>query len=115
MNPAEQYIVNQPEPYRSILLYLQAVIEKTVPEVELKYKYQIPFYYIFGKPFCYFNASHKKQYVDVGFWQGQNINIHQEYLVKENRKMIVSLRYKSLEDINKEVLVDVLLFAKNLY
>ena len=65
MNPAEDYILNQPEPYRSMLMHL--LIEHTIPEAELKYKYKIPFYYIFGKPFCYFNASHKKQFVDVGF------------------------------------------------
>ena len=76
MNPAENYILNQPEPYRSILFHLQVVIESTLPEVELLYKYKIPFYYINKKPFCYLNASHKKQFVDLGFWKGNKIQIH---------------------------------------
>lgn len=45
MNPAEDYIYNQPEVYRAILMHLQVVIEQTIPEIELKYKWRIPFYY----------------------------------------------------------------------
>lgn len=115
MNPAENYILNQPEPYRSILLHLQVVIENTLPEIELHYKYKIPFYYIHKKPFCYLNASHKKQFVDLGFWKGNQINIHQEHLITENRKMMVSLRYKAQEDINEAILMDVLKKAESLY
>ncbi|NNL61027.1 MAG: DUF1801 domain-containing protein, partial [Flavobacteriaceae bacterium] len=46
MNPAEEYILNQPEPFRSILMHLQVVLEHTLPEAELKYKWRIPCYYI---------------------------------------------------------------------
>jgi len=115
VNPAENYILNQPEPYRTILLHLQVVIENTIPEVDLLYKYKIPFYYINKKPFCYLNASHKKQFVDLGFWKGNKIEIHQEHLVTENRKMMMSLRYKSLEDVNDTVLIEVLKKAESLY
>ena len=115
MNPAENYILKQPEPYRTILLQLQLLIEQTIPELELKYKWKIPFYYYKGKPFCYFNASHKKQYVDVGLVKGKLINVHQEYLVGEKRKKMVSLRYTSIDDINAEVLIEVLEKARSLY
>ena len=115
MNPAEDYILNQPEPFRSMLLHLQLLIEHAIPEAELKYKYKIPFYYIFGKPFCYFNASHKKQFVDVGFCKGDQIQIHKKHHVTENRKMMISLRYKSLKDIDDSIFIDVILEAKSLY
>ncbi len=115
MNPAEDYILNQPEPYRSILLHLQVVIEHTIPILDLKYKYKIPFYYINNKPFCYLNASHKKKFVDLGFCKGNKIQIYQEHLVTEHRKVMVSLRYKRLEDINDKVLREVLLKAASLY
>jgi len=115
LNPAENYIINQPEPYRDILLFLQIVVEKTIPELELKYKYKIPFYYLNGKPFCYFNASHKKQFVDIGFCRGNQIEIYKEYLVSENRKKMTSLRYTSLAKIDNQILVGVLGFAKKLY
>ncbi len=115
MNPAEQYILNQEEPFRSILLQIQVIVENTVPELALKYKYRIPFYYIKNKPFCYLNASTKKQYVDIGFWKGNEIKIHEDYLVTEKRKMMVSLRYFKLEEIDDLVLREVLLKAANLY
>jgi len=115
MNPAENYIINQPEPYRSILLHLQVIIEHTIPEVELKHKYKIPFYYINNKPLCYLNASHKKQFVDVGFWMGTKIQSHKEHQVTENRKQMFSLRYTSLEMINNTVLIEILKEAITLY
>ena len=115
MNPAENYIIKQPEPYRDILLYLQVLVERTIPELELKYKYKIPFYYLNGKPFCYFNASHKKQFVDVGFCKGNQIEIHKEYLVAEKRKKMTSLRYTNLEEVDAQILIEVLKDAKKLY
>ena len=115
MNPAENYILNQPEPYRSILLHLQIVIENTIPEVELLYKYKIPFYYIHKKPFCYLNASHKKQFVDLGICKGKHVKIHEDYLITEKRKKMASLRYKNPENIDERVLIEVLKKMKSLY
>ncbi len=115
MRSSEKYILEQPEPYREMLLYLQTVVESTLPKLELKYKYKIPFYYYKGKPFCYFNASHKKKFVDVGFWKGNQIQVCHEHLVSENRKMMVSLRYFSIADVNEAVLVPVLENAIKLY
>ncbi|WP_297694783.1 DUF1801 domain-containing protein [uncultured Eudoraea sp.] len=106
MNPAENYILSQPEPYRSILLHLQSAIEQTVPEVDLKYKYKIPFYYLHGKPFCYLNQS--KNYVDLGFWKAAHLTVHLEHMTAAGRKMMRSLRYTSLEEIDHAILVEVL-------
>lgn len=106
MNPAENYILSQPEPYRSILLHLQSVIEQTVPEVDSKYKYKIPFYYLQGKPFCYMNQS--KNYVDLGFWKAAHLTVHLEHMTAAGRKMMRSLRYTSLEEIDHAILVEVL-------
>ena len=106
MNPAEQYILKQNEPFRSILLHLQVVIEHTLPETELKYKWKIPCYYIGKRPICYLNQS--KDYVDVGFWASAHLTVHLEHFTTKDRKVVKSLRYKSLEDINDTILIDVL-------
>ncbi len=106
LNPAEEYILGQPQPYRDILLYLQSVIEGSVPGVELKFKYKIPFYYIKGRPYCYLN--HSKDYVDLGFWNAAHLSVHLEQMNTEGRKMMKSLRYQSLEDIDTTVLKEVL-------
>lgn len=106
MNPAENYILNQKEPYRSILLFLQAIITRTIPDAELKFKYKVPFYYINGKPYCYLNQS--KNYIDLGFWNAQYLTVHLEYMTTAGRKMMRSLRYTTLEEIDTVVLEAIL-------
>ncbi|MCX2720602.1 DUF1801 domain-containing protein [Lentiprolixibacter aurantiacus] len=106
MNPAESYILEKPEPFRAILLHLQVVIENTVPGLELKYKYRIPFYYWQGKPFCYLNQS--RDYVDLGLASSAHLNVHLEHMITKGRKVMRSLRYTSLEEIDEKILVEVL-------
>ena len=108
MKPAEAYIINQPEPYCSILMHVQVIIEHTIPEAVLKYKWRIPCYYVGKRPVCYLNASHKKQFVDVAFWHSSYITKYKELLITENRTVVKSLRYKTLEDVNDEVLISML-------
>lgn len=115
MKPSEAYILNQPEPYRSILLNLQIIIESQIPEVELLCKWKIPFYYYKGKPFCYFNASHKRRYVDLGIVKGFQLTIHQDKLISEKRSIMKSLRYYSVDEIDNSVLVDILQDLTKLY
>ena len=112
MRPAENYILNQQEPYRGILLHLQLMIETTLPEVELKFKWNIPCFYIGKSPICYMNVSHKKKFVDLGFWNSANLTKHLDILVSEKRKVVRSLRYSTLEEIDDKILTDVL---KNAY
>ncbi len=112
MRPAENYILNQQEPYRGILLHLQLMIETTLPEVELKFKWNIPCFYIGKSAICYMNVSHKKKFVDLGFWNSANLTKHLDILVSEKRKVVRSLRYSTLEEIDDKILTDVL---KNAY
>lgn len=106
MNPAEQYILNQPEPFRSILFQLQVLIESEYPKVELKYKWKIPYYYLDNKPFCFLNVT--KGYVDVGFWMPNDVPYLKEYLVCEKRKVMRSLRYYNVSEIDPLILSKVL-------
>ena len=113
MKLQDLYILNQPENYRDILLHVVAVIEQVVPEATLEYKWKIPFFYIGKKPFCYLNASHKKQFVDVAFMDGFQLKSHQNLLIADGgRSRVKSLRYKTLEEIDNDVLIDLLKEAK---
>lgn len=115
MKPQDLYILNQPQKYRDILLHVIAVVEKVVPEATLEYKWKIPFFYLDKKPFCYLNASHKKQFVDVAFIKGFELKKNQQHLVADNgRSMVKSLRYSNLEDIDNEILISVLTEAYKL-
>ena len=87
-------------------MYLQAVIERTIPDLELKYKYKIPFYYLEGKPFCYLNQS--KDYVDLGFWNAAHLTVHLDQMISDGRKVMRSLRYKNLEELDESILIEVL-------
>ncbi|MFD2566346.1 DUF1801 domain-containing protein [Pseudotenacibaculum haliotis] len=106
MNPAEEYILGKPEPFKSILLHLQVIIEATIPELELKYKWKVPYYYLDGNPFCYLNVS--KGYVDLGFWASAHLKGYDKFLVTEKRKVVKSLRYYFPNEINQEILIDIL-------
>jgi len=116
VKPADNYILNQPEPYRSMLLHIVAVLESSVTEFEMQYRWKIPYVYHKGKPFCYLNASHKKQFVDVGFSKGFKLEKNQDVLVADGgRNTIKSLRYTTLEAIDNAVLLDVVKEAMTLY
>jgi hypothetical protein len=106
MNPAENFILNKPEPFRSMLLHLQMVIEHTLPDAELKFKWKVPFYYVNDRPICYLNQS--KDYVDVGFWNAAHLTVNLEHMTTAGRKMIKSLRFRSIEEINDKILVEIL-------
>jgi hypothetical protein len=107
LNPAETYIINQPEPFKAILIHLQVLVEHTLPEAELLYKWRIPCYYIGKRPICYLNQS--KDYVDVGFWHSAHLSKKwNNYLITENRKVVKSLRYKAPDDINDAVFIAIL-------
>jgi len=108
MKPAEDYILKQPEPYLSILLHLQLLIEQEFEGVVLKYKWKIPVYYVNGKQLCYLNVVAKKGYVDVGLWVCDKLKAYDDFLVSDGRKVVRSLRYFSLEEIDAEVLLMIL-------
>ena len=114
MNPAEDYILNQIEPQRGILLHLRTIIEFVVPEVDMKFKWGIPCFYAGKRPICYLNVSPKKKYVDIAFWNSAHLTLHTDKMVTENRKVVKSLRYFTLEEIDDKILVEVLQEAYSL-
>ncbi|TYP97987.1 uncharacterized protein DUF1801 [Tenacibaculum adriaticum] len=108
MNPVEEYMLKQEEPFKSILLHLQLLIESSFPEVEMKYKWKIPVYYLEGQPLCYLNCAVKKGFVDVGFWAKDHLENYNEFLVSEGRKVVKSLRYFSVDEVDTTILISVI-------
>ena len=109
MNPIEQHIYNQEEPYQSIMLYVRSVILKTIPTVEEKYSYRLPFFNVFDKPMLYLNVLKGTNFVDVAFVQG--IILEEKYPQLKNhnnRKQVRSLQVKSLEDFDELMFVQLL-------
>ena len=115
MKPVDQYLYNQKEPQQSIMLYLRSVILKTLPEVEEKYSYKIPFYYYDKKPMCYLNILKKTNYVDVAFIQGIFLeDKFSELKDYNNRKQVRSLQVKDLEDFDELMFTELLKEAASL-
>lgn len=115
MNPIEQHIINQKEPYQSIMLYVRSVIVRTLPEIDEKFSYKIPFYHHNKKPMCYLNVLKNTNYVDIGFVQG--IFLQERYPQLKNdskRKQVRSLQVKSLEDFDELQFVQLLKDAAKL-
>jgi hypothetical protein len=101
MKPALEYIHSSPEPYRSILLDLQLIIESAFIDVELLYKWKLPFYYRNSRMFCFLNYS--KTYVDLGIPDGILLNDpYKELIAGESRKRLRPLRFYTVEDINQQ-------------
>ena len=115
MNPAENYILSQREPYQSIMLYVRSVILKTLPEVKEKYNYSIPFYHHNKKPFLYLNILKGTDFVDVAFVQGMLLQDKFPQLKDfNNRKQVRSIQVKDLEDFDELMFVDLLKEASDL-
>ncbi|WGK63898.1 DUF1801 domain-containing protein [Croceiramulus getboli] len=108
MNPAQAYILNAPEPYKTIMLQLQMIIESTVPGLDLRFKWNVPFFYLNKtKTFCF--LKHKKDYIDLGLPYGYRLdNKHNQLIAGGNRKNLRSLRYYKPEDIDEQLLRDTL-------
>ena len=113
MKPVENYILNQQEPYQSIMLYVRSVILKTLPEVTERFSYKIPFYNIGKKPMLYLNILKGTNYVDVAFVQG--VLLEDEFPILKNynnRMQVRSVQVKSLEDFDELEFVNLLKKAK---
>jgi len=102
MKPVDDYFFSQKEPFQSIMLYVRSVILKTLPEVEERYSYRIPFYNIGKKPMVYINVLKGTNFVDVAFVQGilleKDFPILKDY---NNRKQVRSIQVNSLEEFNE--------------
>lgn len=115
MKPVDDFILRQKEPYQSIMLYVRSVILRTLPNIEEKYNYGIPFYHYNQKPFIYLNILKKTNFVDVAFVKGiilkeQFPNLR-DY---NNRKNVRSLQYNQLESIDEEMLIEIIKAAASL-
>jgi hypothetical protein len=115
MKLAEEYIIRQSDHNQAIILHLCAVIEKVVPELVLLFKWKLPFYYYKKKPFCFINSIKKGSQIDLCFMNGHLLKNHTDILISENRKIVTSLRYSNLEDIDNKIVKEVLMEATGLF
>lgn len=115
MKLVDEYFISQKEPYQSIMLYVRSVILSTLPEVEERYSYKIPFYNIEKKPMLYLNILKGTNYVDVAFVQGILLEKQFPSLKNDNkRKQVRSIQLKAIEDLDHQNFETLLLEASTL-
>ena len=115
MKPVDDYFLNQKEPFQSIMLYVRSVILSTLPEIEERYSYKIPFYNLGKKPMIYLNILKGASYVDVAFVQG--VLLEKDFPVLKNdnkRKQVRSIQLKTIEELDQENFVELLQAAAKL-
>jgi hypothetical protein len=115
MKLTDEYIYRQPENHQMILMHLISVFKREIPDLEMLFKWGMPYLYYKKRMFCYLISNSKKGFVDAGFARGFQLIGNQNYLVGEKRNTVKSLRYYNLEDIDNAVLENVIREAVALY
>lgn len=94
---AEEYFLAQKDNHQEILLELRKIILDASPDIIEKLSYGVPFYYYFG-PMIYLSV--RKGMVNISFTHGFEMSDPFGILVAEDRKMIRSLIFSNVTDIN---------------
>ncbi|WP_264563845.1 DUF1801 domain-containing protein [Flavobacterium sp. N3904] len=115
MKLTDEYIWRQSQKHQMMLLHLISVFIREIPDLEMHFKWGMPYLYYKKRMFCYLISNSKKDFVDAGFARGFQLKRNQESLVDEKRNTVKSLRYFNLEEIDNAILQDVILEAKTLY
>lgn len=105
MDAVYSYIHNQEKWKSEIMLLLQKLILQTIPAVEEKISYKVPFYYYHGR-FC-FIYSHKRG-IDIGFCKGFKLSNTQGLLKCKATKYVRTITYLSIADVNSTLLSEIL-------
>jgi Domain of unknown function (DU1801) len=108
MKPQELYILKQSEKHREILYFIMTIIEREHPDALLLYKWNIPYYYIGKKPFCFLNVVVKNNYIDLAFNYFGEASVYDKILISEKRKWFKSLRFFELASHKVETITNVL-------
>lgn len=94
-----------------IMLLLRSEIHASIPQVQEKLAYGIPFFYFMG-PMVY--LSPKRNGVEVGFSKGYLFRHGLEYLDDKNRKQVRSFFLSSIQDYKPELFLMLLYEAMDI-
>jgi uncharacterized protein len=106
----DAYIESLPETKREIAEAIRELILTTVPDVEEKLSFKIPFYHYFGM-FCYLNEV--EEGIDIGFCRGKDLVFAWPQLELRNRVMVASVIITSKKEIQTLQLEQLLLAASH--
>lgn len=96
MRKVDAYIEALPEGRRELCAVLRELIIETVPAVEEKLSFRIPFYHYFGM-FMYLNNT--KEGIDVAFCRGKDLLEAFPQLQQKNRAAIATVTITDTKQI----------------
>lgn len=104
MNPVEDFIFQQDEAVKELLLYLHDLIISK--NLQPKISFRIPMYY--GKSWvCYLNPL-KNGGVEFAMCRGNELANASGLLQNYGRKQVMGIRYQTLSDVNEAALLEIL-------
>ena len=106
MNPLNEYYLRQPEPSRSIPLFLREFILKHDPQITETLSFGLPFFKFKGKMFCYFNYHKKFGKYYISFNKEKELMYAE--LVQEDRKLFKILLIDENEDLPVELISQIM-------
>lgn len=113
MNNIDDFFEKLEEPNRGVFLFLKNFILNYHPEIQLFYKWKLPYLYYKNKPLCYIWKDKVTNIPYLGFARGNKLN--HNALISGNRTTIKILPVKPLEDINTHQISEILDEALQLY
>jgi len=104
VNPVEDFIYQQEECVKEIMLYLHDLM--LARDLRPKISFRIPMYY--GKSWiCYLNPL-KKGGMELAFCRGNELANSSGILKSKGRKQIMGVSFYKLTDINEAAVIEIL-------
>lgn len=105
MNEVETYLLEYKGEAKDVLLYLHSILTEEF-NLKPKYKFKLPFYY--GKKWVCYLFPRKDGKIDISFLKGHLLEDWQSELENRGRKLVRSIVYKDLSDVDQELLFKII-------
>ncbi len=108
MNSIQDFIDNLQGTQKEIIQYLNDLL-LSIPDVEGKIRYKIPFYY--RKSWvCYLNPI-KKNKVELAFIRGNELSNEYNFLDNKGRKQVYGIEFSTINEVDEEMLYAIIMEA----
>lgn len=107
MNATEEYIISQPEHLQPLFKKLRSVVLHAADSIDEKIRFGIPFFDYYGW-FCYLSPYKKDRGVYIAFLRGFELSNEQGILEAGDRKMVKTITYTYVKDIEEQVLTEII-------
>jgi hypothetical protein len=108
MNKVDSFIEQQELEISLIVSGIRDIILSCAEHIKEDIKYKIPFFSLHSG-ICYINVRNKV--VDLGFVNGSALSNHQGALVTNDRKVVRTISFESVADIDKSLVRELLFEA----